>query len=326
MKARAAAPVLALALGPIAEAFRQGIPSTERSASSPRKTTVARPSHRASSARGEEERRDDATSFHPLGPPSDLSDLAVGNTVFSEVGREHITRLSRSPDIFLVKDLIPAGDRRTLMRAAADQGMTAAGTRNSDANTVRKNSQLAWIEMRDVGDGDDAARAASVAWDAIVKSKDCFSHEAMDDGVNNFERMQVAKYDKGGWFDYHHDGFSRYLTVITYLNSVGGTYFPFGDMGGSRDGCDFTNEDEARDAGKCGILIVGEEGEESYLNSTSSAPSVNPKTIVDIEAGDTVAFYSRCPDGGEDSRSLHCSLTVPQEKWISPCAGPGAMR
>ena len=39
------------------------------------------------------------------------------------------------------------------------------------------------------------------------------------------EDLQVAKYDKDGHFDYHQDVYSRYLTVLTCLNGIVGTYF-----------------------------------------------------------------------------------------------------
>ena len=147
----------------------------------------------------------------------------------------------------------------------------------------------------------------------------------------------MARYDAGGNFDYHHDGYGRYLTVLYYLNGVGGTYFPFGDdddratMGVGGDGgallAAATSKgfaDEAR-----GVLIVGKEGSDAYT-AADFAPSpsvhrrdsrlvVNPKNIVRIGPGDAVAFYSYDIDGVRDMRTLHCSLTVPEEKWISTC-------
>jgi hypothetical protein len=62
------------------------------------------------------------------------------------------------------------------------------------------------------------------------------------DDASYAEDMQVAMYDAGGGYDYHHDGFGRYLTVLSYLNGVGGTYFPFGDDEDDRDGDDDDND------------------------------------------------------------------------------------
>lgn len=274
------------------------------------------------------------TAFHPLGPPSFLVDLPVGREPFhlSSLDR-NITRLSSSPDIFLVNDFTSIDEGEILMQSAALRGMKIAGTRQSGVNTIRKNSQLIWIDPYsfDDGDGDNYHReASSIAREAIAKSRLCFSHEVMTDLMENAEGidyafaedMQVAKYDAQGRFDYHHDGYGRYLTVIAYLNGVGGTYFPFGCMTSSElDGIDFANENEVsvmafkKRAGKCGLLIVGKEGADSYLNSTA----VNPRMIVEIQAGDAIAFYNYSPDCEKDLRSLHCSLTVPEEKWISTC-------
>jgi hypothetical protein len=222
------------------------------------------------------------------------------------------------------------------MKAAASQGMKIAGTRSSGENTVRKNSYLAWIDphsilcSNDDNEGGDYWKdASSVARETIAKSRLCFVHDVMNDLINTVEKMefcfaedlQVAKYDEQGMFDYHHDGYSRYLTVLTYLNGVGGTYFPFGDMGDELLGINFTNETEVsvlkfkKNFDKCcGILIVGEEGSDPYLKSSGF---VKPKNIIHIKAGDAIAFYNYMPGGEKDLRQLHCSLPVPREKWIS---------
>ena len=55
----------------------------------------------------------------------------------------------------------------------------------------------------------------------MIKSGAIFTHEIMHKkileggGVDYFfaEDVQVAKYDAAGSFDYHHDGYSRFLTV-----------------------------------------------------------------------------------------------------------------
>lgn len=271
-------------------------------------------------------------SFNPLGPNPTLSNLSTGESI--QLHDNKITRLSSSPDIFLVRDLIHKEDRNILMKAAASQGMKIAGTRSSGENTVRKNSYLAWIDphsilcSNDDDEGGDYWKDASlVARETIAKSRLCFVHDVMNDLINTVEKMefcfaedlQVAKYDKQGMFDYHHDGYSRYLTVLTYLNGVGGTYFPFGDMGDELLGINFTDETEVsvlkfkKNLDKCGILIVGEEGSDPYLKSNF----VKPKNIIHIKAGDAIAFYNYMPGGEKDLRQLHCSLPVPREKWIA---------
>eukprot|EP00579_Thalassiosira_antarctica_P011015 CAMPEP_0201922906 /NCGR_PEP_ID=MMETSP0903-20130614/10804_1 /ASSEMBLY_ACC=CAM_ASM_000552 /TAXON_ID=420261 /ORGANISM="Thalassiosira antarctica, Strain CCMP982" /LENGTH=366 /DNA_ID=CAMNT_0048460117 /DNA_START=269 /DNA_END=1366 /DNA_ORIENTATION=- len=268
--------------------------------------------------------------FHPLGPPSFLSKLTNGEVFHSSSLNKNITRLSTMPDIFLVRDLISKDDGEILMNAATFQGMKIAGTRQSGDNTIRKKSSLVWIDPYSFESGKSAA--STIARGTIAKSRLCFSHEAMNDLMDNnvdtrsdeyalAEDMQVAQYDAGGRYDYHHDGYGRYLTVLAYLNGVGGTYFPHGKMGSSQlDGIDFTNENEESDTaikkvGKCGILIVGKEGADAYLNSTF----VKPKDIIEIQAGDAIAFYNYGSNGDKDLQSAHCSLTVPEEKWIATC-------
>lgn len=263
--------------------------------------------------------------LNPLGPPDFLQSLSVGES-FSSMGR-NITRLSNEPHIFLAKNLISIEDRKILIQEAINQGMKVAGTRQSGENTVRKNSYLAWIDPYSISDGEeiDWRDAPSIARETIVRSRQCFAHDVMNDVMNSVEKMdvcfaedlQIAKYDVNGRFDYHHDGYSRYLSVLIYLNGVGGTYFPFGDM--DLDGKDFTNDDEVsvlsikRQFERCGILIVGDEGSDAYLQSAF----VKPKAVIQIEAGDAIAFYNYMPGGEKDLRQLHCALPAQREKWIA---------
>lgn len=273
-------------------------------------------------------------AFHPLGPPTYLSNLPVGEScqhprIFKD---KNITRLSLHPDIFLVRDIITQQDRGILKETALLQGMKNAGTKLSEANTIRKNSYLAWIDSStglDDGSIGDSDFRCTVAEETTAKFRLLFSHEGMDKHVGNVEMMdysfaedvQVAKYDAGGRFDYHHDGYGRYLTVLTYLNGVGGTFFPFGNMGSELDKIDFTNEsDESivtaiKSRGeKSGILITGKEVDDPH---TCYSDYVNPKRFIEIQAGDAVVFYNYDINGKRDLRSMHCGLTVPEEKWIA---------
>lgn len=268
-----------------------------------------------------------------LGPPTVLSSLQVGEKYHHPLENKNITRLSAQPDIFLIRNLIASSnDRDMLMDAAIQQGMKVAGTKESKLNTIRKHSYLTWIDPYSFNSNGGDNGATSIARETIGKACRYFAHEVMNNLMENVERldhtfpedMQIAKYDTNGSFDYHHDGYGRYLTVITYLNGIGGTYFPFGNMGcklKGDNGIDFTNEHQVsvmafkKTVDKCGLLIAGKEGANTY----NSSSSLNPKTIVDIQAGDAIAFYNYDSNGDKDQRSLHCSLTVPEEKWISTC-------
>ncbi len=233
-----------------------------------------------------------------------------------------------------------------------------------DEGRMRVGSYSTWIDPYDIGGcgdydiGENKSALVSVARDAIARSRRRFSHEAMndvmdhryrhrsidgpddgngghdDDDSSYAEDMQVAIYVAGGGYDYHHDGYGRYLTVLSYLNGVGGTYFPFGndDIGDDHSMPNGTVEfggggdDDDR---RRGILIVGREGSNVYTTANPSSSyggavrrrdaPVRPKSIIDILPGDAIAFYNYDVDGSRDMRSLHCSLTVPEEKWIATC-------
>jgi hypothetical protein len=267
-------------------------------------------------------------SFNPIGPPSILSELLVGEA-FS-ITDSTINRLSKSPDIFLIKAFLSQNDRDVLMQAASNQGLKMAGTRNSEINTIRKNSYLTWIDPHNIS-GEHDAEALKIAKEMVFKSGAYCVHEALhkviaEGGKVDYffaEDVQVAKYDADGRFGYHHDGYSRYLTVLVYLNGIGGTYFPFANLGFDVHAIDNAVEESAveiarksKDVGKDGILIVGKEGAGPYITSGHDAPL---KSVFEIEAGDAVAFYSYKPSGDKEWRALHCSLPVPEEKWIATC-------
>lgn len=99
-------------------------------------------------------------SFNPIGPPTILSSLGVGETL--SMRSNTIKRLSGSPDIFLIKDFVFQDDLDVLMQAASEQGMDTAGTRNSAPNTIRKNSFLTWIDPYDIS-GSTSTEALSIA-------------------------------------------------------------------------------------------------------------------------------------------------------------------
>ena len=73
-----------------------------------------------------------------------------------------------------------------------------------------------------------------------------------------------------------------------------------------------------------GLIFVGKEGIGAYYNSLSKSSFLEERSVVEVEAGDAVAFYNYngAGDGmagGRDWMSLHASLMVPEEKFISTC-------
>ena len=178
-----------------------------------------------------------STSFNPLGPPTLLASLKVGesfqipsllDTSLPSTTFMTIKRLSQSPDIFRIRNFTYKEQCQTLIQTAKSQGMKVAGTRNSHDNQIRKHSYLTWIEQTQ-DDGDDTAIQIAQTMGELAKL--LFVHESIsfqgdDQQYCMTEDLQVAKYDPQGSFDYHHDGYQRFVTVLTYLNGVGGTYFP----------------------------------------------------------------------------------------------------
>lgn len=307
-------------------------------------------------------------AFNPLGPPNHLAALQVGEFYkvpllgndFSAAFCISITRLSRNPDVFLARDFCTSKNVKSLMDAAKRKGLHVAGTRKSSPGAIRKKSYLTWLGGVDDGDDFDekedkeggCSTQKNVVPGMTELAKLLFMHESLervnaDDPFVVAEDIQIAKYDSQGSFDLHHDGFNRFLTVLTYLNGVGGTFFPLART--KRIGSNYSDDDDppqihiqkdgsikAKDCriGRDGLLIVGSEGENAYLEGVSAtrraADSSNP-AIVNIQAGDAIVFYNYHLDedraaGGEfdnstedskDWRSLHAGLSVPQEKWIA---------
>lgn len=301
---------------------------------------------------------EDGLVFNPLGPPTKLAALSVGDTLFATPGglggggggddtQQHadhgpITRLSQSPDVFLIQGLLPSKQERdTILRAAKGKGMKIAGTRKSGTNTVRKNSFLTWIDPYDLQpltlDHDDEDSQEDniglIVRKLATSARQLFAHKTMNalyrDGEYKYchgEDLQVAKYDAGGFFECHHDGYGRFLTILTYQNGVGGTYFPLANVE-QRNVIVACQKDALEVALNCvpgrdGLLLVGKEGMKAYTTTVGKHNHCRDggsltESVVEIYPGDAIAFYNYQANGQEDWKSLHGSLTVPEEKWIA---------
>ncbi len=299
------------------------------------------------------------TFINPLGPPNSLHKLhihdeyTIHNHPFFSNDKDKdkdnnkiiIRRLSKEPDIFLLENFLHSDTIRSiLIQGALEKGLKIAGTKNSNDGSIRKNSYLTWIEKVDSksysddnydDNHDEVGYIANCMTQFVAET---FIHETLlnqrhpnsnissSASIHNdyitLEDLQIAKYDKGGCFHEHHDGFGRFLTVLTYLNGVGGTFFPYAK----------TTDDDDDDIGdintglqllqtRSGLLVVGTEGLESYYSNNiddndNTRNKVDPANIVPIKAGDAIVFYNY-NIGDRDLRSVHESLTVPCEKWIA---------
>ena len=153
------------------------------------------------------------------------------------------------------------------------------------------------------------------------------------------EDLQVLEYGVGGEFVFHHDGEPRILTVIYYLNGVGGTWFPLASVDDNADGINgkervnnhhcveqLKNKAQAMELikdlipGNDGLLVKGGHGEQQQQQLQSS--SSKDDHVVWINKGDAIAFYNYLDDGSArlDWRSIHCGLPTTKEdgaKWIA---------
>lgn len=318
----------------------------------------------------------------PLCISSPISSPLLSPTATTATAKKLIIqRLSQNPDIFLAKNFLSQEQTRSnLIQYATKQGMKVAGTRQSLENTVRKNSYLTWLNRHEIlslqeeddEDNDTDQDSAVLVANILESMGQCvlntFLHESLqssllpnqkeeeekEEAVNLnlvLEDLQIAKYDQGGKFEEHHDGYGRFLTVLTYLNGVGGTFFPFAQTR-QRQKSSAEEEEEEEERlqlqTRDGLLVVGKEGIEAYnytipttrrSGSDSSSSSTNsgaaaegrdqeyqqqqkdkikiqPATVVHIEPGDALVFYNYLL-GKRDLQSVHESLTVPCEKWIA---------
>lgn len=302
----------------------------------------------------------------PFGPPSVLASLKLQESytpgyLMSDKADTTatsplcITRLSSDPDIFLARNFVPTQQERdALIATAQQQGLKTAGTRQSEAQTVRKSSYLTWIDPYDLAittnsDSDNEESSTTATKTARVMaelSQALFINEAVRSplGLVTCEDLQVAKYDPTGCFDFHHDGLNRFVSVLTYLNGVGGTYFPLAQTNtqnnNNPDDCslipklkrcyqvtideqELLSVEREFKVGQDGLLVVGMEGEDAYSLSKDISTGPNKEhAIVRIQPGDALVFYNskflwNKRTAIENYRAMHAGLRVPQEKWIA---------
>lgn len=175
---------------------------------------------------------------HPISPPIQLTSLKLNETIapFSSYPELTISRLSFDPSVFLFRNFLSEPKQQlSLMMAALRQGMEYSGTSSGDVVSQRLNSYTSWLYPDDDSgkncseesseseiffDGKDIARymtelsAALFCPDNTSFQSSSFSWES--------EPLQVVRYEVGGKYDMHHDGYNRFLTVLTYLNGVAG--------------------------------------------------------------------------------------------------------
>lgn len=283
---------------------------------------------------------------HPLSPPAFLMELPLNYSVnpIPSIPELTITRIAHDPDIFHLENVSSMEEHLSLMEHASNQGMEYSGTKSGDMVKQRVNSYTAWIYPNE-GDADNrAVRVANFMTDVLSHlfvreelkgSPASVSHGKKEDYSELdciAEAMQVVKYEPGGRYDVHHDGYNRFATVLTYLNGIAGTWFPYAVLEKKNYGVavDY-NESEIPDMaadnvaadkipGQDGLLVVGAENDTRYETNDN---------ILRINRGDAIVFYNydwiekmaddpNVPPTGPmlNWRSIHSGMETEKEKWI----------
>ena len=169
-----------------------------------------------------------------LGPPEPLRSLPVGQSVkaFRTLARQDddddptqidftISRVSKHPDIFHLQNFVTDSECINIISAAKDTVMNRAETVTKTDTTSRKNCTVAWLKQH----GDDYT--SKIINNLVSSTANIFlSTHVKSHPSAGVQDLQVLEYKSGGEFVMHVDGEPKILTVIYYINGVGGTWFP----------------------------------------------------------------------------------------------------
>jgi hypothetical protein len=282
-----------------------------------------------------------------IAPPEKLRTLKTLDEEFHPLPDAPILikRISFQPEMFVVKNLLPfEADRKSLIERAISSEMREASTK-SGIVSHRTDCYVASLNCEDSSNisEDEGEQVVSFLEQFLAY---LFISSPSSDKIKA-EPMQILCYEPNGKYDFHHDGYQRIFTVITYLNGVAGTWFPYAVTTASA-----TQEDEEeatpqmtlsgegmavdKQPGKDGVLVIGKM-DHKYTNKAER----DNRHVVQIEPGDAIVFYNyqwadkeevrgnldvhhskSTTDSGECAltmnwRSLHCGLPASQEKWIA---------
>ena len=227
-----------------------------------------------------------------------------------------IERVATSPHIFCLRNFLSPSECKQIQELAEEAGIKTAETVTKGDTSSRKNCSVAWIPSSG-SDGSSFVSGLVASTANIFLSDVVLSHPSA--GVEN---MQILKYGVGGEFVHHQDGDSRVLTVIYYINGVGGTWFPLADRNDGE-----TPKNKARalelvenlEPGKHGIFLKGGSSSSSSSSSSVEVDEENNKHTVLVNKGDAVAFYNYRDEGSAqlDWAALHCGSPTDETKWIA---------
>ncbi len=167
-----------------------------------------------------------------------------------------ISKVSLDPNIFLLKNFLSLPDEQIAMiMAAVNQGMTYSGTSSGDIVSQRFKSHTSWVypegemdgptsdsidddddsenkPLLDEGDDIDDFQIEGRKVARFMTELTSFlffpehfsssNSEHEESNASIAEAVQVVRYEVGGKYDMHHDGYKRFLTVLCYLNGIAG--------------------------------------------------------------------------------------------------------
>jgi hypothetical protein len=271
-----------------------------------------------------------------LGPPEPLKSLEVGQSVnaFRSVvvtpsspddndDEQHqedeqridftIERVANTPNIYVLRSFVTPFECEQIQTLAKERGMKMAETITKNDTKSRKNCSVAWLPSA----GPDAS---SIVSGLVTSTANIFlSNSVKSHTTAGVEDLQVLKYDIGGEFVHHHDGDCRILTVIYYINGVGGTWFPLAD-----EDCASGTNNNNLPKNKAKALELAEDlvpGEHGILLTGSGGGGDSGTRAVRVNKGDAAAFYNYLDEGSAqlDWTALHCGLPSEKDetKWIA---------
>ena len=259
-----------------------------------------------------------------LGPPEPLESLKVGNTLnaFRFVAASDdddaidpqkvdfsIERVANSPNIFILRNFLTSSECNQIQTLAEEGGMKTAETITKGDTSSRKNCSVAWVPS-------SGPFGSSLVSGLVSSTANIFLSDAVKSHPSVcVEDMQILKYGVGGEFVHHQDGDARVLTVIYYINGVGGTWFPLADREDGevpRNKAGVMKLVENFEPGKHGIFVKG-------TSSNSEQEESSTKHTVYVNKGDAVAFYNYRDEGSAqlDWAALHCGSPTDGTKWIA---------
>ncbi len=224
------------------------------------------------------------------GPPEPLLSLPNGASIqaFRSMidGTRHnfeIQRLADNPHIFFLRGVLTGNECDDLI-SSTTSSMPAETVTPGDFSS-RKNCQVSWLQNK------WTASLAQSLGNLLL------SHQVKTHPGSGVEDLQILDYGPGGEFILHHDGESRVVTILYYLNGVGATWFPLADD--SRP-CPQTKQEAMRLVEFENGLVVGGDN-------------------LSINRGDAIAFYNYLENGDYNWNSIHAGSPVQGEthKWVA---------